>query len=108
MADPACGQLARRRTRNADRGAGACYSFAMPEKPDLPADPPPRASGFRRDGEPGDPHQEPNGPSPGSRRSGLSSSSTLTSLNVSTRTFFTNRAGRYMSHTHASDMRTSK
>ena len=44
----------------------------------------------------------------GSRRSGLSSSSTLTSLNVSTRTFFTNRAGRYMSHTQASDIRTSK
>ena len=52
--------------------------------------------------------QEPNGPSPGSRRSGLSSSSTFTSLKVSTRTFLTNRAGRYMSHTQASDIRTSK
>ncbi|RKT73023.1 hypothetical protein DFJ66_6349 [Saccharothrix variisporea] len=52
--------------------------------------------------------QELNGPSSGRRRSGLSSSSTLTSLNVITRTFFTNRAGRYMSHTQASDIRTSK
>jgi len=49
-----------------------------------------------------------NGPPSGSRRSGLSNSSTLTSLNVMTRTFFTNLAGRYMSHTQASDMRTSK
>jgi hypothetical protein len=48
------------------------------------------------------------GPSSGSRRSGLSSSSTLTSLKVITRTFFTKRAGRYMSHTQASDIRTSK
>ena len=40
--------------------------------------------------------------------SGLASSSTLTSLKVSTRTFFTKRAGRYMSHTQASVIRTSK
>ena len=48
--------------------------------------------------------------SPGSstESSCRASSSTLTSLNVSTRTFFTNRAGRYMSHTHASDIVTSK
>ena len=32
----------------------------------------------------------------------------LTSLNVTTLTFFTNRAGRYMSHTQASCMVTSK
>ena len=44
----------------------------------------------------------------GSSMSGLSSSSTLTSLNVTTRTFLTNRAGRYMSQTQASDIRTSK
>src|SRR5688572_30845094 len=44
----------------------------------------------------------------GSSRSGLSSSSTLTSLNVSTRTFRTNRAGRYMSQTQASDSFSSK
>src|SRR5690606_15095901 len=48
------------------------------------------------------------GPPSGSRRSGFSSSSTLTSLNVITRTFLTNLAGRYMSHTQASDIRTSK
>src|SRR5207248_314956 len=35
-------------------------------------------------------------------RSLPASSSTLTSLNVTTRTLATNRAGRYMSHTHAS------
>ena len=52
--------------------------------------------------------QEPNWLPSGSRRSGLSSSSMLTSLKVSTRTFFTKRAGRYMSQTQASDMRTSK
>jgi hypothetical protein len=44
----------------------------------------------------------------GSSRSGLSSSSTLTSLNVSTRTFRTNRAGRYMSQTQASESFSSK
>ncbi|MGC0363458.1 hypothetical protein ABH922_001442 [Rhodococcus sp. 27YEA15] len=44
----------------------------------------------------------------GRRKSGLSNSSMLTSLNVTTRTYFTNRAGRYMSHTHASDIRSSK
>ena len=38
----------------------------------------------------------------------LGSSSMFTSLNVSTRTFLTKRAGRYMSQTQASDMRTSK
>jgi len=48
------------------------------------------------------------GPPSGSRKSGFSSSSTLTSLNVITRTFLTNLAGRYMSHTQASDIRTSK
>ena len=36
------------------------------------------------------------------------SSSTLTSLKVSTFTFFANRAGRYMSHTQASVIDTSK
>jgi hypothetical protein len=44
----------------------------------------------------------------GRRRSGLSSSSMLTSLNVITRTCLTKRAGRYMSHTHESDIRNSK
>jgi hypothetical protein len=44
----------------------------------------------------------------GSSRSLFANSSTFTSLNVTTFTFFTNRAGRYMSHTHASDMVTSK
>jgi len=37
-----------------------------------------------------------------------SSSSMFTSLNVSTRTLFRNRAGRYMSHTQASSSSTSK
>ena len=46
--------------------------------------------------------------SSGSRNSGFSSSSMLTSLKVSTRTCLTNRAGRYMSHTQASLMRSSK
>src|SRR5690606_6454518 len=50
----------------------------------------------------------PEKPSLGISRSALASSSTLTSLNVTTRTFFTNRAGRYMSHTHASCIFTSK
>lgn len=44
----------------------------------------------------------------GSRRSVFSNSSMFTSLKVITRTCFTNRAGRYMSHTQASDIRTSK
>lgn len=44
----------------------------------------------------------------GSSRSLLLSSSMFTSLNVRTRTCFTNRAGRYMSHTQASAMDTSK
>lgn len=44
----------------------------------------------------------------GSEMSGFSSSSTLTSLKVITRTFFTKRAGRYMSQTHASCISTSK
>ena len=44
----------------------------------------------------------------GTCRSDCASSSTLTSLNVSTLTFLTNRAGRYMSHTHASLIVTSK
>lgn len=44
----------------------------------------------------------------GRRRSGLSNSSMLTSLKVITRTCLTKRAGRYMSHTHESDMRNSK
>ena len=44
----------------------------------------------------------------GSSRSGLASSSTLTSLNVTTLTFLTKRAGRYMSQTQASLMVTSK
>jgi hypothetical protein len=44
----------------------------------------------------------------GSSMSGLSSSSTLTSLNVSTRTLRTNRAGRYMSQTQASESFSSK
>ena len=44
----------------------------------------------------------------GSSRSGLSSSSTLTSLKVSTRTLRTNRAGRYMSQTQASESLSSK
>ena len=43
----------------------------------------------------------------GSMSAGLSSS-TLTSLKVSTLTFLANRAGRYMSHTHASVIDTSK
>jgi len=51
---------------------------------------------------------EPNPPSVGSEMSGFSSSSTLTSLKVMTRTFFTNRAGRYMSQTQASCISTSK
>ena len=54
------------------------------------------------------PASAPNVSSSGSRSSGLSNSSTFTSLNVTTRTFFTNRAGRYMSHTQASDIRSSK
>jgi hypothetical protein len=44
----------------------------------------------------------------GSRSSGFSTSSMLTSLNVITRTCLTNRAGRYMSHTQASANRNSK
>jgi len=48
------------------------------------------------------------GGSSGSSRSLLASSSMFTSLNVTTRTFFTKRAGRYMSQTHASRMATSK
>src|SRR5215469_15556477 len=44
----------------------------------------------------------------GSCRSLLASSSMLTSLKVTTRTFFTNRAGRYISHTQASCIVTSK
>ena len=36
------------------------------------------------------------------------SSSTFTSLNVSTRTLFTKRSARYTSHTHTSDMVSSK
>jgi hypothetical protein len=54
------------------------------------------------------PRQLPNPPSVGSEMSGFSNSSTLTSLNVITRTFFTKRAGRYISHTHASCISTSK
>ena len=46
--------------------------------------------------------------SPGNSSSGLSSSSMLTSLKVNTRTVFAKRAGRYMSHTQASRMVTSK
>jgi hypothetical protein len=46
--------------------------------------------------------------SPGSSRSVFSNSSTLTSLKVTTRTCLTKRAGRYMSHTQASDMANSK
>lgn len=52
--------------------------------------------------------QPPKPESAGREMSGFSNSSTLTSLNVITRTFFTNRAGRYMSHTHASCISTSK
>jgi hypothetical protein len=44
----------------------------------------------------------------GTSRSLLASSSTFTSLNVTTRTDFTNLAGRYTSQTHASFMSTSK
>ena len=50
----------------------------------------------------------PKPPSVGSEMSGFSSSSTLTSLKVITRTFLTKRAGRYMSHTQASCISTSK
>jgi len=46
--------------------------------------------------------------SAGSSRSLLANSSMLTSLKVTTRTFFTKRAGRYMSQTQASCMVTSK
>src|SRR5690348_179606 len=48
------------------------------------------------------------GLSSGTSRSALASSSMLTSLKVTTRTFFTNLAGRYMSHTQASRIVTSK
>src|SRR5207253_1968482 len=44
----------------------------------------------------------------GSSRSLCASSSTLTSLKVTTLTFFTKRAGRYISHTQASCIVTSK
>src|SRR5579859_1029605 len=44
----------------------------------------------------------------GSSKSLWASSSILTSLNVTTLTFFTKRAGRYISHTQASCMTTSK
>ena len=44
----------------------------------------------------------------GSRSSGFSTSSMLTSLKVITRTCLTKRAGRYMSQTHASARRSSK
>jgi hypothetical protein len=44
----------------------------------------------------------------GSSRSVFDSSSMFTSLNVTTLTFFANRAGRYMSQTQASDIVTSK
>ena len=44
----------------------------------------------------------------GSRSSGFSTSSMLTSLKVITRTCLTNRAGRYMSQTQASARRNSK
>ena len=53
-------------------------------------------------------HPGGSGLSSGICRSLFASSSTLTSLNVSTRTFLTNRAGRYMSQTHASLITTSK
>jgi hypothetical protein len=52
--------------------------------------------------------QPPKPESAGREMSGFSNSSTLTSLNVITRTFFTNRAGRYMSQTQASCISTSK
>ncbi len=52
--------------------------------------------------------QPPKPVSVGREMSGFSSSSTLTSLNVMTRTFFTKRAGRYMSQTQASCISTSK
>ena len=52
--------------------------------------------------------QLPKPESAGSEMSGFSSSSTLTSLNVITRTFLTKRAGRYMSQTQASCISTSK
>ncbi len=52
--------------------------------------------------------QPPKPESAGREMSGFSNSSTLTSLNVITRTFLTNRAGRYMSHTQASCISTSK
>ena len=45
---------------------------------------------------------------PGQCAAGRSSSSTLTSLNVITVTRSTKRAGRYMSHTHASSSWSSK
>jgi hypothetical protein len=44
----------------------------------------------------------------GTSRSLRASSSTLTSLKVTTLTFLTNRAGRYISQTHASCIVTSK
>jgi hypothetical protein len=50
----------------------------------------------------------PNPASSGSEISGFSSSSTFTSLKVITRTFLTKRAGRYISHTQASCISTSK
>src|SRR5207247_3000526 len=46
--------------------------------------------------------------SSGTSRSALASSSMLTSLKVTTRTFFTNLAGRYISQTQASRIVTSK
>ena len=67
---------------------------------------PPRSR--RRHRRPAPRTQRPKPPFSGSERSGLSSSSMLTSLNVTTRTVFTKRAGRYMSHTQASRMVSSK
>src|SRR5690606_1059541 len=51
---------------------------------------------------------QPEKPSFGISSSGLASSSMLTSLKVTTRTVLTNLAGRYMSQTQASCIRTSK
>lgn len=73
-----------------------------------PDTPPRRAAPSRPQGRAGEGGHRPKSPLSGRSRSGLSTSSMLTSLNVSTRTFLTNRAGRYMSHTQASDMRNSK
>ena len=76
---------------------GTGHIVVVPERAGGPAPLAPRLLGPRGADE-----------APLSYRSLPPSSSTLTSLNVTTRTVFTKRAGRYMSHTQASVSSSSK